>query len=89
MTTATVAAGDLHVNANAAGGSLTAELLDEDGSTAIAGFSAGEGRALVNSDSLDQRLEWNNGALSSLAGRTVRIRLQLRDAEVFSLWWEQ
>ena len=89
VTEATVVAGDLHVNADAAGGRLTAELLDEDGSTTIEGFSAKEGRALANDDSLDCRLEWNNGALSSLAGRTVRIRLQLRDAEVFSLWWEQ
>lgn len=89
VTTATVAAGDLHVNADAAAGRLTAELLDEDGSTAIEGFSARESRALAHDDSLDYRLEWNNGAVSSLAGHTVRIRLQLRDAEVFSLWWEQ
>ena len=44
VTTATVAAGDLHVNADAAGGRLTAELLDEDGATAIAGFSAKRGQ---------------------------------------------
>jgi hypothetical protein len=89
VTTPTVAAGALHVNAEAVGGKLTAELLDEDGSTTIEGFAAKDGKALANDDSLDHRLAWNNGALSSLAGRTVRIRLQLRDAEVFSLWWEQ
>jgi hypothetical protein len=79
---------DLHVNADASKGKLTAELLDEDGS-AMKGFAADEGKALANNDSLDHKLEWNNGALSLLAGRTVRIRLKLRDAEVFSLWWEQ
>jgi hypothetical protein len=88
VTTATVAGRDLHVNADASKGKLTAELLDEDGS-AMKGFAADEGKALANNDSLDHKLEWNNGALSLLAGRTVRIRLKLRDAEVFSLWWEQ
>ena len=88
VTTATVAASNLHVNADASRGRLTAELLDEDGS-AIEGFSADGSKALANNDSLDHELEWNDGNLSSLAGRTVRIRLALRDAEVFSLWWGQ
>ena len=86
-TTATMVSGGLHVNADASRGRLTAELLDEDGS-AIAGFSAEECRVLANNDSLDSELEWNNGSISSLAKRTVHIRLKLRDAEVFSLWWE-
>ena len=87
-TSATVAAGALHVNADASSGSLAAALLDEDG-TPIEGFSAAESEPLANGDSLDHSLEWNKGAVSSLAGRTVRIHLELRDAELFSLWWEQ
>ena len=87
VTTATAASGGLHVNADASRGRLTAELLDENGSP-IEGFSAKECRALADKDSLDFELEWNNGPVTSLAERTVCIRLELRDAEVFSLWWE-
>ena len=85
-TTATHAAGRLHVNADASGGSLRAALLEEGG-TPIEGFSVAECEPLVNSDALDHLLEWRNGALSSLAGRTVRIHIELRNAELFSLWW--
>ena len=87
-TTATVAASTLHVNADASRGSLAAALLDEDG-TPIEGFSVADSEPLANGESLDHSLEWNKGAVSSLAGRTVRIHLELRDAELFSLWWEQ
>jgi hypothetical protein len=87
-TTATVAAGRLHVNADASNGSVKAALLSEDG-TPIEGFSIAECQPLVSSDTLDHLLEWKGGALSSLAGQTIRIHLELRNAELFSLWWEQ
>jgi hypothetical protein len=86
-TTATVAAGRLHVNAEASNGGLRAALLAEDG-TPIEGFSVAACEPLVNGDTLDHLLEWKNGNLASLAGRTVRIHLELRNAELFSLCWE-
>lgn len=85
-TAATAAAGQLHINADASRGQVTAALLDEDGS-AIEGFSTVDCNALTNSDSLDHAVEWSEGPLSSLADRTVHIHLTLRDAELFSLWW--
>ena len=85
-TTATVTAGRLHVNADASSGSIHAALAEEDG-TPIEGFSVDECQPLVNGDALDHLLEWKNGDLSSLAGRTVRIHLELRNTELFSLWW--
>ena len=87
VTTATVPAGTLHLNADASHGSVSAALLDEDGS-AIEGFTAAKGEVLANSDALDHVIEWPDGDLSSLAGRSVRIHLTLRSAELFSLWWE-
>ena len=89
-TTATLAARTLHLNADASrGGSVRAALVkDEDGS-AMEGFSAADAEPLANRDALDHVLEWREGDLSSLAGRPVRIQLTVRDAEVFSLWWER
>jgi hypothetical protein len=85
-TVATAAAGRLHINADASSGRVTAALFDEDGS-ALEGFSTADCNALTNSDALDHAIEWSGSALSSLAYRTVRIHLTLRDAELFSLWW--
>lgn len=86
-TTATLATGRLHVNADASSGSLRGALLEANG-TPIEGFSVAECQPLVSGDALDHLLEWRNGDLSSLAGRTVRIHLELRNAELFSLRWE-
>tara|TARA_Y100000588_G_scaffold238832_1_gene252554 strand:+ start:17930 stop:19306 length:1377 start_codon:yes stop_codon:yes gene_type:complete len=84
-TTASVAAGQLHINADASRGLVTVALLEEDGS-AIGGYSAADCKPLKK-DALDHAVEWAGGDLSSLADRTVRIQLTLRDAELFSLWW--
>ena len=63
-------------------------LLDENGST-IEGFSAADCEPLAEKDTLDHVLEWKGGAFASPAAGNVRIHLALRDAEIFSLWWEQ
>jgi hypothetical protein len=47
----------------------------------------GSRRELVG-DSIAQPVTWEKGGeVASLAGRAVRLRLVLRDADVFALWF--
>jgi len=87
-TTTTIATGNLHINADASRGRVSAALLDENGSV-IEGFSAADCEPLADKDALDYVLEWRGSELASLAAGNARIHLTLRDAELFSLWWEQ
>ncbi len=88
VTVPSQASGELHMNADASEGAITAELLREDGS-AVPGF---EGRSCVpfeRQDSMDHKLEWRDGGSRLSEGhQALSVRLRLRDAEVFSLWWE-
>ncbi len=77
---------ELHVNADASRGSVTAELLSSSDET-IGGFDADSCVSLADQDSLDHRFQWRDGAPVAQVG-DVAIRLRLRDAEVFSLWWQ-
>lgn len=80
-------AGALHINVNADGGSLVAELADEAGRL-IPGFEASNCLPLEQ-DSLDHELHWANGATTaSLEGRLVQLTLRFMRADVFSLWWQ-
>lgn len=64
-------------------GSVRVELQDADGS-AIPGFSLAESRELVG-DNIDQTYGWTGGTdVSKLAGKTVRLRFVLKDADLFS-----
>lgn len=81
------ASGELHVNADASSGSVVAELVGEDGAV-VEGFGAGDCVAMAGADSLDHIVRWQDGAGGSVDGRTVSVRLRLKDAEVFSVWWE-
>jgi hypothetical protein len=70
--------------ATSAAGSVRVELQDETGRPL-------PGRALADadeiaSDSLDQRVTWKGDSdVSALAGRPVRLRLALREADLYSL----
>ena len=65
-------------------GRLRVELQTADGKP-IAGHQLDDCRELVG-DSLALRVRWKRGAdLSSLAGQPVRLRLQMRDADLFAL----
>ncbi len=78
--------GELHVNANAAGGSLVAEVVEGGGPAT--GFEASN-CIPMSSDSLDHVVRWRGDAsLSSLEGRAADVRIKLENAEVFSLWWQ-
>ena len=76
---------ELHVNANAAGGSLVVEI-SENGRP-VQGFEASNCLPLTG-DSLNHTFSWRDApALGTLQGRTVAISIKLTNAEVFSLWW--
>lgn len=69
----TSAAGSVHVG------------LEEPDGTAIDGFSLADCTELIGNDP-DRPVTWKSGRdLSPLAGRPVRIRFSLKDADVFSL----
>jgi hypothetical protein len=70
----------LFVNADAHGGELTAEVIDQPG------FAHAECVG-VTSDSSRAPVRWKSRAdLSSLAGKPVRLRFHLRDARLYSFW---
>ena len=76
---------ELHVNANAAGGSLVAEI-SENGRP-VQGFEASNCLPLTG-DSLDHTISWRDAhALGTLQGMAVTVSIKLTNAEVFSLWW--
>jgi len=72
----------LNMSTSAAGG-LRAELHSVDGKT-YPGFSL-EDCEVVFGDSLDHVVTWKTGAdVSKLAGKSVRIRLEIRDADLYA-----
>ena len=76
--------GDLHVNANAADGSLVAEVV-VDGQVAP-GLDAASCLPMTE-DALDHVFRWQAGASpASVGGGPVDVRITLTNAEVFSLW---
>ncbi|NLC57278.1 MAG: hypothetical protein GX774_10610 [Armatimonadetes bacterium] len=76
---------ELTVNySTSAGGSLGVEVQDADGKP-LPGFTLAECRPLVG-DSIEQVVAWERGSdVSSLAGRPVRLRFVMQEADLFSL----
>ena len=69
--------------ATSAAGSLKVELQDEAGD-AIAGFRLADCQELIG-NSLEQTVSWKGGSLEKLAGKVIRIRFVLRDADLYAL----
>ncbi len=69
--------------ATSAAGFVQAELQSPSG-VALPGFGLQECSELIG-DRISRTVSWKGGELSSLLGQTVRLRLQLKDADVFSL----
>ncbi|NIA06080.1 MAG: hypothetical protein GWP14_00325 [Actinobacteria bacterium] len=77
---------ELHINANAANGSLAVELADQTGRP-IKGFEASECKLLCR-DGLDHTVAWQSKpSTKPFKGKCIQIKLKLTSAEVFSLWW--
>jgi hypothetical protein len=82
---------DLELNvATSAAGNVLVEIQDKDG-TPIDGFSLAE-CAEIFGDSVARSVQWNSNAdLSTLAGKPVRLRFSLKDADLYSFrfWTKQ
>jgi hypothetical protein len=75
--------GTLMLNADAAKGQILVEVCDEAGKP-IAGLTAAHGHPL-REDGVALPISWDGGkSLSSLAGQTVRLRMLVTDAKLFS-----
>jgi len=79
------AGGSLSINlATSAAGSLRLEIQDEAGAP-VDGFSLGDCDGAVG-DAIDRRVTWRGSAdLSALAGRPVRLRFILQEADLYAL----
>lgn len=70
--------------ATSAAGSITVELQDVNG-TAIPGFSLADCATLIG-DGLEGVVRWKgDGKLEELAGKPIRLRFVLKDADVYSM----
>ncbi|MDX9972846.1 MAG: hypothetical protein RBU21_07650 [FCB group bacterium] len=74
--------GELFVNVNAKKGRLRAELLDGNGRI-LARFSE------IRGDRTHKKLKWRGGDLAHWKGRPVQLRLTLRNASLYSYWFEE
>ena len=75
---------ELQLNfASSAAGGIRVEIQNEDGQP-IEGFSLKDCPAIFG-DAIDRTVTWRNGAdVSSLAGKSVRLRFQLKDADLYA-----
>jgi hypothetical protein len=78
--------GRLYVNADASGGRIDGELLDESGS-ALGGFTRTDCLP-ITSDTLKGALSWMQYERLPRSDKPVRLRLFLRKARLFSYWVE-
>jgi neutral ceramidase len=79
----------LTINADASGGELAVELLDEAGHP-LAGFSGDRTAKLSGRDELRWQPHWNPKAgLPSLKGALVRLKFTLRDASLYAYAFEE
>jgi len=74
--------------ATSAAGFVRVEVLDERGNV-LSGFSADD-CDLIYGDSLDRRVSWKGSRdMSSLSGKTIKLRFVMKEADVYSLKWER
>ena len=70
--------------ATSSAGSIRVEIQDAAG-TPVTGFSLSDCPDVFG-DEIDRTVEWNEGSdVSELAGRTVRLRFVLKDADLYAL----
>ncbi|MFN0166329.1 MAG: hypothetical protein ACKV22_07840 [Bryobacteraceae bacterium] len=75
----------LHVNVDAGKGELRVEVQDGTTGKVLSGF-AEKDATVVTGDRLDAAVTWRGASVASLTGRTLRLRLLLRNAALYSLW---
>ena len=79
---------EMHLNfASGVAGSVAVEIQDAAGQP-IPGFALADSQAL-SYDDIDRVVTWKSGAdVAALAGRVVRLRWVLKDADVFAFWFQ-
>lgn len=76
----------LFINADASQGEVRAEVLDAASGKPVPGFSLSDCLPVRENKTL-KAVAWKSGKdLAAIAGRTVRIRFQLRNAQLYSFW---
>ena len=76
--------GSLHLNVDAKGGQAVVALCDSCG-VPLDGF---ERSAPIESDQLDVEAAWPEKDISALSGQEARLRISLRQAKIYSFWFE-
>ncbi|MBQ7191073.1 MAG: glycosyl hydrolase family 32 [Kiritimatiellae bacterium] len=75
----------LFVNANSAGGTLRAELLDNEGNV-LPGFGLDDAEP-ISVNSTHAELHWKGGSLASFRDKPIRIRFHARETQLYSFWF--
>lgn len=76
--------GQLHLNADASQGEVQVMVCDLDGQPLL-GFETSRS---ITGDQLRAMVEWEGASLESLAGKILSLRFTLRQAKLFSYWFE-
>lgn len=71
----------LHINVDAKSGSVAVTVLDGDGQRVAVS-------ELVTGDQPRAALRWKSGDLDNVQGKTLRLRFTLRNAQLYSFWYE-
>ena len=75
---------ELHINADAAGGFVAAEIIDAESGKPVAEYTR-EQCNNVEEDTLDGVISWKNGSRITV-NKQVRLRFVLRNAQLYSFW---
>ncbi len=82
-----VVGSELHINVDAWRGSVRAELLDAGDGRSLAGYTMEECLP-VAVDEVNEPLRWKDKkGVADLAGKTVRIRFSILNAELYAFWF--
>ena len=78
----------LHINVDSWRGKVVGEILDADSGQPLPGYSRDDGIPAVIDD-IDATLSWKEKGddLSALAGKTVRLRFHIWQAELYAFWF--
>ena len=76
--------GELNINADVKAGAISVALCDANG-TAIPGY---ENSQPLTGDFLKGTVTWGKRIPLNLRGRRIRIRFFVRNADLYSYWWE-
>ena len=80
---------ELHINVDAWRGSVRAELFDAGDGRPLPGYSLEECLP-VAVDEVDEPLQWKDKkSISDLAGKTIRVRFSLLNAELYAFWFAE